>query len=406
MNFKKILTPSFLVLLFLGSGCAVLQEMGDDTSGRHYTSKSFSLPPGSTDSVTFNVNTQGSISASLSTRGLASSESGSIDSMMMALQSPGDMTIAQSEGNPHERLKLRYRVPRSEREGVWKVTLTNKSERTISGTLKVYYPYEDMGGGRTTSSETTSAPSQTYGYGGEYGSCGGYGSGGGYYNEQPSSSSSSSGGNYGSGGSGGYDNSGGYYGSGGGQQAPSSQTTSSGYGTAPAPASQPPSQTQTQAPAPSQSQQTPQPSSQRKILVVNPSVLRAAAVKPVQYTVKLGTFDLSSRDKRDKFFFNVRREGTIDIYIRWDRDSRNRNVRLAAILNGPAQENALARKDGLGNIHLQYRVKQSDIVAGRQWKVTVARFDEVRVTGNLARDIAQSALVPVEGNVQIRYPRE
>ena len=407
MNFKNFLSFGFLGFL-LFTGCAALEEM--EGSGKHYTVKSFSLPPGSTDSVTFNVNAQGSISATLSTRGLASSEEGGTDSMMLALYNPRDAVMVQNEGNPHERLKLRYRVPRSAQEGAWKVMLTNKSERTISGTLKVYYPYEDMGG-RTTSSDTTaqqggssqpypesspeSSPptSQDSGYGGGYGDSG--------YGSEPPPPSSSSGGGYGDQTQ--TSSSGGYDGSGGGQQAPSSQTTSSGYGTEPAPASQPPSQTQ--APAPSEPQQTPQASPQRKILVVNPKILQVATAKPVRYGVLLNTFDLTlGKAERDKFYFHVRREGTIDVYVRWNRNNTNRNVKLAVILNGPARENALARKDGLGNVHLQYHVKQSDIVAGKMWKVSIARFDEMQVSGNIGRDIAQFR--PITGNIQVRYPKE
>jgi len=396
MNFKKFLVFGFVGFLGMTS-CAALQEMEGDVSGRHYAMKSFSLPPGSTDSVTFNVNAQGSISATLSTRGLASSESGATDSMLMALYSPSDVALVQNEGNPHERLKLRYRVPRSSQEGVWKVILTNRSERTISGTLKVYYPYEDTAG-RTTSGGTSGTTAQQDTWGSPQGGSQSGGASQPYPESYPPPTSQGSQ-------SGGYESSGGY-----GNEPPPPSSSSGGYGTESAPQSPSQAQAPSQSSEPQQPSQTSQPtpessSQKRKIFVVNPKVLQVATAKPVKYGVMLNTFDLTlGRDERDKFYFHVRREGTIDVYVRWERNNTNRNVKLAVILNGPAQNNALARKDGLGHVHLQYHVKKSDIVAGKMWKVSIARFDDVHVSASMARNIAQ--FKPITGNIQVRYPKE
>ena len=153
MKIGYVVTYGFLGILL--AGCFALEDLEGDLSGRQYTSKSFSIPAGSSETLSFHVNTRGTISASVATRGLASSAEGS-DSMELALQSPSGADLIQNEGNPHEKLTLKYRVPRSAQEGLWKVTLKNNSQRAVSGTLKVYYPFEDTaatsGGGSTSSS--------------------------------------------------------------------------------------------------------------------------------------------------------------------------------------------------------------------------------------------------------------
>jgi len=369
MKIGYVVTYGFLGILL--AGCFALEDLEGDLSGRQYTSKSFSIPAGSSETLSFHVNTRGTISASVATRGLASSAEGS-DSMELALQSPSGADLIQNEGNPHEKLTLKYRVPRSAQEGLWKVTLKNNSQRAVSGTLKVYYPFEDTaatsGGGSTSSSGEDASGGNTSAQSGssqddmntaqDQGSMtqGSTSQGGGEEPQYQDSGSGSTASNQGS----------------SNQGSVNDQTTA-------------------QTP-PQQGGNTKSP-----ILVYRPRVITVPST-PVQYGLVTNTFDLDMKDKRDKFYFHVRRPGTIDVYARWRGEKR-----LSLILNGPSQTAALTRKDGMGYVHLVYNVKQKDIVAGKMWKATIVNFADTRPTGNLGRDIG--SVIPIKGNIEIRYPK-
>ncbi len=339
-------------------GCVALDEVMDGSGSRQYTTKSFSVPPGGTDSISFNVNAQGSVTASLTTRGLASSAEGGADSMVMALQSPSGANMVQNEGDPHEKLRINYRVPRSAQEGMWKVTLTNNSQRAISGTLKVYYPYEDSTGstastggssnqdaGAETSGETTAQnePQQEEG---------GVAQNQGTQNDDQGSQQTTS------------QNSGSDTGSGSGQ---------------------------TTAQTPSQPQQG---DNSGKIIVYKQPTL-IYKFKPVQYGTVRNTFKITKSDSREKFSFHVQRPGKIDVVARWQGTEK-----LAIILNGPQQNAALKRKDGKGYVHLVYDVKQQDIIDGFMWTATVVRFDQGQGFNR-----AISSAIPVNGTIEVKYPK-
>ena len=341
--------------------CMAAEDLTESAFGRQYASKSFSIPPGASDTLSFSVNKSGSISASVTQRGGREAAETSSGSVALALNSPQGGQLIQSSGELASRVRLNYRVPRdlAEESGMWQVVMTNNSDRTISGTLKVYYPYDEEtgGSGRTTSSQNT-------------------------YSEPPPQDTTTS------------QDQGGY------QEPPPSTTTSQNQGS-------PQDQGSYQGQDSSQtgnSQQQPQETANdnsststgttgtysRRPIIINPRIL--TAMSNPQVISK--PFRLSASDNRKVFSFNVHSPSTINI----NAGLNSSNEDFAIILNGPGQQNALARKDGKSPLYLSFTVTQAMIQRGTQWSATVVKFYR-NTSGGVWR--AMSSVQGLDGKIQI-----
>ncbi len=321
--------------------CMAAEDLTESALGRQYASKSFSIPPGASDTLSFAVNKGGSISASVSQRGSREAAAESSGSVALALNNPQGNSVIQSSGELASRVRLNYRVPRdmAEEGGMWQVALTNNSDRTVSGTLKVYYPYDEYnesgGSGRTTSSQDTYSepPPQDTTVSQDQG-----------YQVEPQREPQP-------------------------QETASDDTTSggsSGGGTVYTP---------------------------RRTILVNPRIL--TTMRTPQVISK--SFVLNASDNRKVFSFNVNSPSTISINAGLSKSNEN----FAIILNGPGQQNAYARKDGNSPLYLSFTVTQDMIQRGGQWSATVVKFykGESGSGGLFGRQI--SSMVGLDGKIKI-----
>jgi len=130
----------FLLFLSFLSSCQTLSDVASEAaSGRQTMNRNFTMQEGNYESMSFTVNQRGTISI-LITSAYEKSES---EQVTVNLMDPDGQTKVENSGSLPFRIRHYVSQREAEKEGLWKVVVKNERPQSVTGKLKVYYPYHD-----------------------------------------------------------------------------------------------------------------------------------------------------------------------------------------------------------------------------------------------------------------------
>lgn len=129
----------FLFLMFLSS-CQTLSDVASEAaSGRQTMYKNFAMQEGNYESMSFSVNERGNISVLVT----GAYEKGEGEQVTVSLMDPEGQTKVENSGSLPFRIRHYVSQREAEKDGLWKVVVKNERSQSVTGKLKVYYPYND-----------------------------------------------------------------------------------------------------------------------------------------------------------------------------------------------------------------------------------------------------------------------